>query len=63
MIFKIFFLDLLDIIGIHWSKEDVERKILVFSLCELDNSLLSYGCLTIIFGIWAVGDTKCVVNH
>ncbi len=35
----------------------------MFSLCELDNSLLSYGCLTMIFGIRAVGGTKCVVNH
>ena len=35
----------------------------MFSLCESDNSLLSYGCLTMIFGIRAVGGTKCVVNH
>ncbi len=39
------------------------RKILVFSLCESYNSLLSSGCLTMIFGIWGVLDTKCVVEH
>ena len=35
----------------------------MFSLCESDNSLLSYGCPSMIFGIWAVLDTKCVVKH
>ncbi len=49
MIFLLFFFKFLDIIGVQQSKEDVERKILVFSLCESDNSLLSYGCLTTIF--------------
>ncbi len=35
----------------------------MFSLCESDNSLLSYDCPTIIFGIQALGGTKCVVSH
>ena len=62
MIFELF-LDFLDTIGVQYSKEDVERKILVISLCELDNPLLSSGCLTMIFGIQAVLDTKCVVKY
>ncbi len=35
----------------------------MFSLCESDNLLFSYGCLSMIFGIQAVLDTKCVVEH
>ncbi len=35
----------------------------MFSLCESDNSLLSYGCPNTIFGIRAVLDAKCVVEH
>ncbi len=56
-------LDFIDIIGVYQSKEDVERKILVFGLCELDNPLLSYGCLSKIFAIQALRDKKCIVSH
>ena len=43
------FEDYLDPIEVTWSKEDAERKILVFSLCESDKALLSYSCMSMIF--------------
>ncbi len=62
MIIYLFILDFLYITGVQYCKEDVEKKILVYSLCELDNLLLSYGCLIMIF--WDLGcwRHKCVVN-
>ncbi len=40
----------------QYSKEDVQRKILVFSLCESDNALLSFMAVQ----VWFLGDLRWV---